>query len=458
MKHQILYKTILSTCIIGMFFSCKKETFTPVDTNSLNPDITASNTALDLWLKTTFLDEYNVNVIYHYNIYSHENYRSETPPDLATVMPTMTIVLDGFIKPYRKVAGVNFIKQNVPKEFVLFGSNSYIWPYNLAFGASASGGVRVSLFDLNSYSTAPAFATRRLGVIHNIFTHIVNQIFPMPADFGTITAAYYNADGVPEVTAHGYGFVSSYASRDVAEDFAEMGRSLLVSGQSWFDNWVNTSSAAGGVALRAKESSIVNYFNTLNIDYRALQKEVQLYIKDTVKDPAVTFPYWLNQSLYKTMTTNLEDGMYLTYGISADYALAYNQFKAAVLAFSTTNQFHLDYLQLMFTSSTTMTARMAYTAAGGTTQNLGDFDFTMAITPATGEIIFTKVANATGTTYNNGALFYTDFAASIQAYLTGKTFIGNWLPTNAPANMFTKTAGLYEKNKPSSYFYGPLTQ
>lgn len=442
--------------------SCKKEKFDQVNVSDLNPDETATNTALDQWLKTNFLDEYNVNVIYHYHRYYHESDRNVSPPKAETVQPMMTTVLDGYIKPYRDIAGVTFIRTNVPKEFVLYGSTSYD-AQNVGYAGTATGGVRVNLFGLDNFSLSPSFVTSRLYVIHHEFTHILNQRYVMPPEFAVITGSSYKATwtSTPLDTAHKYGYVSSYASQNAAEDFAEMTATLLVKGQPWFDNWVRTSSsAAGQAALRAKESSVVNYFNSsLNVDFRALQKKVQLYIKDVLKDPSVTFPYWLGQNLYKTMTINLEDPMYTTYGSSPNFATAYNQFRDVILAYSSTAKYHLDYIQFIFNSATSLTVRAAYTAAGSSTQNFADYTFAMAINPTTGVTTFTKVAQA-GTTgnYANAALFAPGFTTSIQQYLTSNTFTPDWLQANMPGSLYTKTGGFYQTGVPSNYFYGPLAQ
>jgi substrate import-associated zinc metallohydrolase lipoprotein len=266
--------------LIGLFAaisSCKKDKFEKTDISELNPDETATNTALDQWLKTTFLDEYNIDVIYHYHRYYHESDRNVSPPKVETVQPMMTTVLDGYIKPYREVAGVTFIKTNAPREFVLYGSTSYD-AQNIGYAGTASGGVRVNLFGLNNFSLSPGFVTSRLNVIHHEFTHILNQRYLMPPEFKLITNSSYKATwtSTPLDTAHKYGYVSSYASQNPTEDFAEMTCTMLVKGQPWFDNWVKTTtSATGQAALRAKESSVVNYFgSSLNVDFRALQSKM----------------------------------------------------------------------------------------------------------------------------------------------------------------------------------------
>jgi hypothetical protein len=343
---------------------------------------------------------------------------------------------------------------------VLYGSTSYD-AQNIGYAGTASGGVRVNLFGLNNFSLSPGFVTSRLNVIHHEFTHILNQRYLMPPEFKLITNSSYKATwtSTPLDTAHKYGYVSSYASQNPAEDFAEMTCTLLVKGQPWFDNWVKTStSAAGQAALRAKESSVVNYFSSsLNIDFRALQKKVQLYIKDVLKDQSVTFPYWFNQNLYKTMTINLEDQMYATYGSPASFTTAYNRFKDTILAYSSTAKYHMDYLQFMFASPTSLTVRAAFTPAGVTSQYFADYTFSMGVNTTTGATTFTKIAQA-GTTgnYANAAAFANGFATTIQQYLTSNTFVADWLPANTPGSLYTKTGGFYQTGLASNYFYGTL--
>lgn len=451
---------IIATSIIGL--SCKKESFTKVDIASLNPDEPLENTPLDAWLKTTFLDEYNVEVIYRYNRYNHEADRNVAPPKPEMVEPMMTTVLEGYILPYRKIAGTNFIKQNIPKQWVLFGSTSYD-ATGTGYAGTASGGVRINLFGINDFSLTPGFVTGRLHTIHHEFTHILNQLVPIPTDFPLITASTYNGawQSTPADSAHTWGYVSNYASQNDMEDYAETNSALLVYGQPWFDNWVKTSgSDAGKKALRLKEQNIVGYYNTsLHVDFRALQKEVQLYIKDVLKDPSVTFPYWLNKGLYPLVSVNPDDPMYSSYGSSSAFNAAYDGFKAGMLAYSSNSKYNLDSLQFRFDGPGSLTVRAGFTATAGSAAGnsySGDYSFNVTIDPNNGEVVFEKIAQKDGTTFSNGTLFITSFENTIQKFLTADTFIADWLPTTTPPEMYTKTGGFYQKNSPANYFYGNL--
>lgn len=456
---------ILAIAVLGL--SCSKEEFTKVDMDSLNPDIPKENTELDAWLKTTFLDEYNMDVIYRYDRYNHEADRNVAPVKPEMVKPMMTTVLEGYIQPYRKVAGVNFIKKFVPKQWVLFGSTSYDGS-NIGYAGTASGGVRINLFGLNNFSLTPGFVTGRLQVIHHEFTHILNQIVHIPTDFPLITASTYNGawKDTRADSAHNWGYVSAYASGSFVEDYAETNSAMLVFGPSWFDNYVKTSgSAAGKTALRLKEQNVVGYFNeALNVDYRALQKEIQTYIKDVLKDPAVTFPYWIDKGLYKSITVNIDDELHVSNGQSAAFASAYKALREAVYQ-KYSSHYHVENLQFIFNGDE-LTVRMPFTAmeggSAGTTYT-GDYAFKMTLDATTGEAVFEKVPQGDGTpydgtTYGNGSIFLSEFENTVQKFLTTDTFIGDWLPASASADLYSKTGGFYQKSASGNYFYGSLAE
>ncbi len=460
MKKNI-FKTLSFIALLGMMISCRKEEALNVDLTKYNIDNPVANTDLDAWLKTTFLDEYNMDVIYRYSRYYYDNDKNVAPSNINSVRPQMQTVLDGFILPYRKIAGVTFIKKNVPKEWVMYGSGAYQTDGSMIL-ATASAGRRVTIYDINNFNINDAsLVTGKLKTIHHEFTHILNQLVPMPADFQNITKSTYNATWttVADATARDNGYVTPYASSEPVEDFAEVTSHLLVFGQAWYDARANASTAVGKAALKAKEASVVQYFTVnLGVDFRKLQQEVQTVVRNQYKYAQASFPYWLNQNLFKTMTINLEDGIYASNGISNEFATQYNAFKAAVLAYSSAQKFHLDNISLRFESTTALTVRAQFTNVTPTTYN-ADYTFNYSVNATTGAVTFTKVAQAGTTgTYANAALFTTSFTNTIQAYLTGKTFIADWMPATINADNFNSYGGFYLSGTPTNYFYGVLGQ
>lgn len=460
MKNIIKLLTFIA--IITVVISCRKTEDLNVDYSSFNADNPTTNTPLDQWLKTNFLDAYNIEVIYRYNRYYHGNTANVVPNKLENIQPTMQTVLDGFINPYRKIAGETFTKTYLPKEFVLFGSYSYADANDPGVAGTAAAGRRITLYGLNDYQPMPAgqfYAWDRQRIMHHEFGHILNQIIPIPTDWEAISKGYYKQpySSTSTADAHANGFVTAYASGQPTEDYAETISWALINGQAWYDYWANTASAEGKVRLVQKELNVINYYNNLGISFKELQREVQLYMKNTLNLKESRFPYWLSQKLYSSVTVNLESDLYTKYGSSPDFEVPYNQMKAAILAYSSTAKYHMDNVQFMFDSPTVMTVRIPFTAAAGGTQFNADYTFNYTVDANTGEMTFTKVAQAGTTgTFANAALFTATFTTSLQAYLTGKTFIADWMPVNINADNYMKYGGFYVKGTPTNYFYGSL--
>lgn len=436
---------LLMSLILG---SCAKEEIRNVDFSNYNDDDPQTNTELDKWLRSTFLDEYNMDVVYRYNRYYHDIERNVTPPKLEAVRPTMESVLNGYLLPYRKVAGPDFIKKMNPKEWILFGSNSYASDGSV-YAGTASAGRRVNLYGINNYSPYGA-----LQVIHHEFVHILNQLVNIPTDFESISKADYKAtwSSTPIDTARKYGFVNPYASGSYTEDFAETSAVLLVKGQAYFDNYASTSSTSGKSKLKQKEANIANYFtSSLKVDFRELQKEIQDYLKSTVYPNDLKFQQYLT-TLFKTVTINFNNPIYTKYGETPQMKAAYDGIKADIARYGPT-----DFMQIRFDSSTAATIRFAFTS--GTTQYFADYSFDYTYSRTTGELKFTKVAQrGTTGTYSNANLFMGAFTTFIQPYFDNKTFTADWLKADVSGAEYNSLAGFYEKDNVANYWYGVLGQ
>lgn len=447
---KILSKILILFLAIFLYSSCQKEVVKKVDFSNYNDDDPQTNTALDAWLKTTFLDEYNIDVVYRYNRYYHDAERNVTPIYVDKVKPAMTAVLESYILPYRKVAGETFIKRYVPKEWVLFGSPSLATDGTGVAGTAAAGR-RVTLYSLNTQS--PNFGVL---VIHHEFTHILNQLVAIPTDFESISKADYNADWakIPADTAKKYGFVTSYAMGKYTEDYAEVAAHLLVKGQAWYDNYASGSSTLGKTKLKQKEANVVNYFTTgLKVDFRALQKEVQEYMKRTAPtDNSLSIRPYVS-SLYKAVTMNLSNAYYTKYGTSSAFSSAYSALRTGLSASNRT----LNSISVRFDSSTQATIRVNYTSASGTFD--ADFTFSYTYDKSTGDLKLTK-ADQAGTTgnYQNANNIAGAFNSSLLTYFSNKVFTASWLNANVDPVDYNNLGAFYEKDNATNYWYGTLGQ
>ncbi|RZK37631.1 MAG: hypothetical protein EOO90_24755, partial [Pedobacter sp.] len=94
MKKNI-FKIFALLLIVVLAYSCKKEDPLNVDFSQYNIDNPVANTALDKWLTTTFLDEYNIDVIYRYNRFYHGDDRDVASVKVDKVQAQMQTVLEG---------------------------------------------------------------------------------------------------------------------------------------------------------------------------------------------------------------------------------------------------------------------------------------------------------------------------------------------------------------------------
>jgi len=450
--------------ILGLFLlfitiqSCKKEDSASIDLTKY-VDNPVANTTLDSWLKTTFLDPYNMDVIYRYSDFYKDNDKVVSPANPANVQPQMQTVLEGFIDPYKKVAGIPFIKKMLPKEWVLYGSGAYQTDGSMIL-ATASAGKRVTIYDLNNFDANNADGvTRKLRTIHHEFTHILNQLVAMPTDFQTITKSTYTATWttVSDATARDNGYVSPYASSQPGEDFAETTSHLLVLGQAWFDARANASTTVGKAALKAKEASVVQYFTiNLGVDFRALQREVQNVVRNTYKLPSASFPYWIGQGLFKNITIDLSKPVYASSGISTNFSAAYQASVTAVAAVGNANR-KLNYIRLDFISTTAANLYLNYTNTAGSTFD-ALYALNMTFNSTTGATKFTAGTPRDTTTPWTNATVIQAGAQPLINYLTGSNFIADWMPANISTDNYNSYGGFYVSGTPSNYFYGLLGQ
>jgi substrate import-associated zinc metallohydrolase lipoprotein len=468
-----IFKITLLMLSMVMLFACRKTEVLNVDYSSFNADDPQSNTVLDQWLKANFLDEYNIQVVYRYNRYYHGNTANVVPSKLENIQPTMQIVLDGFINPYRKVAGETFTKKYMPKEWVLFGSYSYANTADPGVAGTAAGGRRITLYGVNEYSPLPGgqfFAWDRHRIMHHEFGHILNQIIPIPTDWETISKGYYKQPytDTPTDTARRNGFVTAYASGQPGEDYAESISWLLINGQVWYDDWANFANAAGKSRFIQKESNVINYYNNLGIDFKKLQMEVQKYMIGIGRNET-KFAYWLSKArtplitpapnpapaplpTFKTLTINTGADYYIKYGGSATFNTLYTTVKNAIAA----QGYALNFIRINFTSPTVMYVEANFTAGATTYQSF--YAFNMATTVSTSQVKFTT-GTAAGTTapWVGNAAFTKPSLQPMLDYLTNNTFVADFLPVNVLPDDYMKLAGFTVLNTPTNYFYGPLT-
>lgn len=463
MKKLLLLYAVLFTVLAA----CRKsDESLDITMDNYPVDIPVTSSTLDKWLNTNFNIPWNINVQYRFSLYETDYQRNVAPIELAKVQPSMQAMLNCFINPYSKIAGETFGKVQFPKQWVLYGSGSYNTDNTYVLG-SATNARRVDLYDLNNFSPSDGEnVRRRVRTVHHEFTHCLNQTIPIPPAFELVSKGDYDPDwaGKSDSAVRLLGFVSPYASSAYTEDFAEMVAHIVVQGPVWYNNYLAQANASGRARLKEKESIIYQYLlNYYSINLYKLQDEVQRALKTNygVVDPAditTGFAYKLSLNAVNTITINPAAAHYTTYGSSASFTTIYNNYKALLFSLGSRT---LDSVQFIFSTAEKMAFR-AYYRNSANTNLIADYDFNVAINPATGLTTFSKtIPEGSGTNYSNGAntAVQPAFEQYILPYLVNRQFVADYLPTTiTSANPLYKSfAGFYVYGTATNYFYGPVT-
>ncbi|MBT1695264.1 putative zinc-binding metallopeptidase [Fulvivirgaceae bacterium PWU4] len=257
-------------------------------TDYVNNDNQRPPSALDTWLQNNFTAPYNIEVKYRWDASELDLFRAVVPPSVSKVQGVMEVVKKVWIDTYTKLAGEAFIKRYAPKQFVLVGSASYNFDGSVLLG-TAEGGRKVVLYVVNDFDSSEEYAVKEMmHTIEHEFAHILHQNISYPSDFKEITPGDYTANwNITSLSqARARGFITSYAMASPDEDFVEMVAMMLVEGKEGYEAILTCETSAQSLALiRKKEKMVVQYFkDAYNIDFYALQEEVQKAIRAIVPD------------------------------------------------------------------------------------------------------------------------------------------------------------------------------
>ena len=286
MKIVKPYKKIFIIATIASLMACSKEeklTDSQLDTS------TPLMSPLDNWIKTNFVDPYNIEMYYKWNQNIVDNNRFLFPPTEEKVQPALDVVKRIWINTYNTIGGADFIKRHAPREFVLVGGVNLNPTGTIRLG-EADQGMRISLFQVDDLDRrSRASVTRFIKTIQHEYAHILTQNAPFDeAAFAAITPAGYtsNWNQFTLAQAREKGFITQYAQDKAFEDFAEMIATMLTISEADYNTIINgiTSEQARN-AIRAKEAQVVKYYRDAhNIDFYRLRDVAQQNTLDVINN------------------------------------------------------------------------------------------------------------------------------------------------------------------------------
>ncbi len=270
MKYTLKYLFFIS---VVMLVSCEEDKLGP---SVFDTSDTALINEVDRYIDSVYTSPYNVEIIYRWKESETDMSYNLVPSYLSKVQPLMHVIDTTYVQPYNKIGGNDFLKVNIPKQFLLIGSPGINASNGTEVLGTAEGGVKILLYKTNQFDRSkPETYEDILHTIHHEFAHILHQKKQYDETFKKITPNDYTSTwyNVTDSTANNKGFITTYAMASIDEDFAEMtGIMLLNSNQSW-NEMINKMK--GKDLIKSKEQYIVTYFKTKwKIDFYVLQKEV----------------------------------------------------------------------------------------------------------------------------------------------------------------------------------------
>ena len=293
--------------VVAAFSSCRGgDEFTDsiFDTNVPVVDETKATYPFDQWLYDNFVVPYNVDVKYRFDLSASDLNFQLTPADYNRSQLLAHFIRYLFYDVYTKYAGDDFMKMYGPRIFHFIGSSGYSPTTGTEVLGTASGGVKITLYNVNEmkpYSEGITYEGEDISVLneryfhtmHHEFSHILHQTKSYPVTFGQVTSGSYdpiNWQDRDSVWTHQNGYVTHYASSATYEDFVETLSCIITdSPHRWMNRIINA--AAMGVRQGDKED-ILELIDSLEIN---------------LDDPN---GHWNNFTLYEESEYNDQTGEY----------------------------------------------------------------------------------------------------------------------------------------------------
>lgn len=234
-KIQYYISALLLVAVAAMSLSsCSEDKLGP----SIFPDVdetldpSSYTYKLDKFLKVNYLEKYNLTFLYRMpDVSTNMNYNLvpatyENSIDLAVLCKHL------WFDVYDKVAGEDFLKKYGPRIILLVGSPAYDPTAGTETVGLAEGGIKISLFKVNAMQINNFYMMNEyyFKTMHHEFAHILHQTKSYPTEFNTISVGHYDSNNwqYRGDEVHSMGFVTTYASSEFREDFAETIANFIV--------------------------------------------------------------------------------------------------------------------------------------------------------------------------------------------------------------------------------------
>lgn len=289
------YISCILLVTLGLFaVSCNEDEIEDV---SIFDTSAPERNAFDNWLLTNYVAPYNIDFKYKWEDVETDMSYDLVPAGYKESVTLAKIVKYVWLEAYDEVAGVHFMRTYVPKQILAVGSAAYNPNTQTTTLASAEGGLKVILNNVNSISSyvdnIVMLNKFYFHTMHHEFAHILHQTKNYDPDFEKITEADYIGSEWTEKTdtaANKLGFITAYAMDQPDEDFVELIACRVTNDQTWWDTMLEGAGEKGAKKITQKFEIVKNYLmNSWDIDIDRL-RSIVLRRSSEVKDLDLNLP------------------------------------------------------------------------------------------------------------------------------------------------------------------------
>lgn len=267
--YNIICVGSLTAVLLAVAASCREDKFTEsiFDTDIEEVDQNAATAPFDAWLYENFVVPYNTEIQYKLNFPATQLNYQLTPADYKKSQVLAYFIKYLFYDVYAKHGDKDFMKKYGPRIIHFIGSPAYSPTTHTLTLGYASGGVKITLINVNGIATPgpttiyTAKDIERLNedqfhTMHHEFSHILHQTKSYPVTFGQVTPGTYDGrtwQDRDSVESHLLGYVTQYGSSAKYEDFVETLSCTITDSDCRWMYTIIDACANGGVKVGDKQ-------------------------------------------------------------------------------------------------------------------------------------------------------------------------------------------------------------
>jgi substrate import-associated zinc metallohydrolase lipoprotein len=284
MKTNHINILLLMAVLFG-FSACSDDD--ELNAVSVFEDVTqVEKNEFDNWLEDNYRKVYNIDFKYRYSDKESDLSYHVIPADFEKSKALAILVKHVWLEAYSEAVSTDFMKTYVPRIIQLTGSYKWNGNGSQVLG-TAEGGLKVMLYGVNELdidnpriNTSNPYESHQVKPIdmnywffhtmHHEFCHILTQKKEYDPQFRSICAATYHSTdwiNMDDKKVAKEGFVTSYASSEYNEDFAEIYATYITNTPEGWQLILNEAGEEGTAILNQKLDLMKEYFrNSWDID------------------------------------------------------------------------------------------------------------------------------------------------------------------------------------------------